>query len=151
MKKTSVEAKKYLNQLKTINYSIRQKKAELMELRTTAEDINAVSYGSEKVAASRKGTDAIYVNDIIRIAELEKKIREEIMRLSEKKHEIISRILSMDNEMYTQILTMRYVDLKSFDDIASETEYTYQYVINLHRKAIDTFGEIYEKTILNAG
>ncbi len=141
----STEVKRYLRQIKVINISLKHKMTEIEELWKTATDINAVSYDSEKVTASRKSTDAVYVNDILRINDLEKKIKDEILRLTEKKHEIISGILSMENEIYSHILIMHYVDMKSFEDIAAETDYSYQYVINLHRKAINAFAEIYYK------
>ncbi len=145
MKKITNEVKNYLKQIKTINNSIRLKRAELEELREMAAEISAVEYSSEKVKSSRKSTDAPYVSKVIRITALEQGIEDEIAFLSEKKHEILSSILCMENDVYSQILSMHYVDMKSFEEISAETEYSYQYVINLHRKALRAFGEIYLK------
>ena len=143
------DVKNYLKQIRYLRNSIAQKKAELEELRATAADIKATAYNNTAVKKSRRDTDALYVNRLMRIDALERRIEEEIVCSSEKKHEILSMILCMQNGIYSQILTMHYVELKSFEDISEETGYSYQYVINLHRKAIAALGEIYIREMID--
>lgn len=146
MKKSTAEAKKCLKQIKIISCSIMHKMEELKELRATAESISAARYDNDRVTSSRKSSDALFVDNILHLDALEKKIESEIMYLSEKKHRILSCILCMENENQSQLLIMHYLEYKSFEEISAITGYSYQYTINLHRQALTAFGEIYEKT-----
>ena len=146
MTEKAKQVRNYLRQIKQISISIRQKKVELAEIRETAQSISSADTSTEKVSASRKSTDAIFVHSIMRMEVLEKKIKDEIANLSEKKHEMVSRILCLENEVYSHILIMHYVQMRDFYDIAAETGYTYHYVINLHQKALTAFGEVFMNT-----
>ena len=135
------DAKKYLQQIRFIKTAIKQKQRELEELHDTLNGIRAVDYEDDKVSSSRKNTDAGFVNGVLRMEELEKKIKAEMVQLTEKKHEIVCSILCMENEAYSKVLMMRYLDMMEFEDIAHTIGYSYQYVINIHRKALTAFGE----------
>ncbi|MBQ9519168.1 MAG: hypothetical protein IJR59_04670, partial [Firmicutes bacterium] len=71
------DAKKYLQQIRFIKTAIKQKQRELEELHDTLNGIRAVDYEDDKVSSSRKNTDAGFVNGVLRMEELEKKIKAE--------------------------------------------------------------------------
>ncbi len=131
-------AKEYLQQLQRLDTVINQKIAELEDLRLKAESVGSIDYAKDKVQTSSAG-DAPFVNMVGRIADLEAQIRDEIDMYINDKHKIINQIQDLVNSAYVQVLYKRYVEFKNFALIADEMNFTYQYVLGLHQKALQEF------------
>ena len=80
---------------------------------------------------------------ICRIIDLEAEINDEIDRFVDEKHKIINQIQRLKNADYISLLFKRYVEYKKFETIAVEMNFTYQYVIEMHRYALKEFETTY--------
>ncbi len=139
-------AKEYLQQLQRLDTVINQKIAELNDLRRKAEGIGSIDYAKDKVQTSPAG-DALFVSMVGRIADLEAEISAEIARYMKEKHLIISQMQSLPNVNHVSLLYKRYVEFKSFEIIAAEMGFAYQYIIELHREALRDFQTTYKNQL----
>ena len=62
----------------------------------------------------------------------------------DKKHTIINQIHTLNDSKHIEILHKRYVEFKSFELIAVEMSYTYQYIRELHGNALRKFETSYK-------
>lgn len=132
-------AKEYLNQLKKLNCCIKNKKQELSELSEIIYTTPALDTSKEKVTTSvqNKGFDKID-NKI----DLEKEIAQQIEDFISLKHKIINDIHSLNRSEYIDILYKRYVQFKSFEEIAVEMNYSYRHTTRIHGYALKSFADM---------
>lgn len=135
-----MKAKDYLKKLKKLETLISQKLEELNTLRYSAIR-TTVNTEQERVKTSG-GSDRLG-NTVSRIVDYDSEINAEIDEFIKIKHQIINQIQGMDNVNHIQLLYKKYVQFKSFDIIAEEMNYTYQYTIELHGSALKVFEETY--------
>lgn len=138
-----MRAKEYLNQLQKLDIVINQKIKELDDLKSLSQSVKSVDYSNERVKTS-PCEEANFVNIINKMFDLENEINYEIDVLANKKHLIINQIQALQNPIHIQILYKRYVEFKSFDVIANEMDYAYQYTRTLHRYALQEFERTYK-------
>lgn len=132
-------AKKELNGYYDIVRKTRNLKNNLDELRGRMESIK-VFQGGERVSASKKNTDTLeYYID--KCAALEAKIAANIWEMSAKQAEIEGKINELSG-VYADILHKRYIERKSFEKIAVECNYTWRWVMRLHRRALIAFSDL---------
>ena len=81
-----------------------------------------------------------------RIAELESMIDREIDRLVEIKAEIESKIFQLNDGMYREVLRLRYLEGKTFEQISVDLNYSWRQTCRLHGRALLKMEEL-----LNAG
>lgn len=138
-----MKAKEYLQQLQRLDTIISQKMVELEDLRLKVTSTGSIDYSKERVQTSPSG-DAPFANMIARIADLEDEINAEIDRFVDEKHKIINQIQGLKNADYISLLFKRYVELKKFEIIAIEMNFTYQYILELHGYALKEFETTYK-------
>lgn len=138
-----MKAKEYLQQLQRLDTIISQKMVELEDLRLKVTSTGSIDYSKERVQTSPSG-DAPFTNMIARIADLEDEINAEIDRFVDEKHKIINQIQGLKNADYISLLFKRYVELKKFEIIAIEMNFTYQYILELHGYALKEFETTYK-------
>ncbi len=71
-----------------------------------------------------------------RLAEMDDMIDREIDRLYDIKQEIIAVTLRLKDSRYRDVLNKRYVDNKTWEQIAVEMNYTYRRITQLHGEAL---------------
>ena len=106
---------------------------EVARWRSKLEKVTAV-YSSEP-----KGGGSIYgkTADIMaKIVDLEQEINREIDELVELKTNIESTITSVENPQERLLLKYRYLDGKTFEWIAAEMHYHWQWIHRLHKRAL---------------
>ena len=133
-----MRAKQYLNQIRTLDARIRGLQHHCDELRA-----NITASGSaegERVKSSRE-QDPVAAR-IIRCVDLEFKIDHEIDRLIEMKDTIIHQINGLDNGTYIELLSLRYVFLKKWEEIADEMGYVERQIYRIHGEALLAFERI---------
>ena len=81
-----------------------------------------------------------------RIAELESMIDREIDRLVEIKAEIESKIFQLNDGRYREVLRLRYLEGKTFEQISVDLNYSWRQTCRLHGRALLKMEEL-----LNAG
>lgn len=70
------------------------------------------------------------------IIELREMWNKKVERFVDLKALAIKLLLQVDNPMYRQVLTMRYLDLKGWDEMATILGYNLNYLYNAHGRAL---------------
>lgn len=117
------------------------------ELRTMAEGVGAIRYDKDRVQTS----PADHMSETMaKMLTLEEKLTNMIINY----HNIVVRRIRMIERMndarYVQLLSLRYIDGASFEEIACRMSYSWKHVIRLHGEALTAFGNQYADTIKDA-
>lgn len=134
-------AKDYLQQVKIKN-------AEIDNLQNDEEMIVAMMYSlggcdsGERVQSSRNNDK--FGMMCSRIEEKKKEITEKIDTMIDFKLKVSGEINALNDDRYIKLLHKRYIRFASFEMIAVELGYTYQYTVQLHGDALQEFERTYE-------
>lgn len=134
-------AREYLDQIRMLDLKITNLIQEKEAIRNSLLP-GGVSY-REHVQCS-PDTDP-YGTWVVRMEEKEAEITKEIDSLADLRLEVVRRIWELNDARHTQVLYLRYVQLKKFRDIAAEMGYSPKYISNLHKLAFDEFEKRYNK------
>lgn len=137
-------AKEYLSEVQRLQNDIELEQRELRSVRDAATRITT-SYSGVKVQ-SNSNYDKV-ADSATKIADLESEIVTDIEQLFTLKHRIINQIQGLRNINYVNVLYFRYVELNDFFTIAEQMNYTYQYVVFLHGKALKAFEKQYREIL----
>lgn len=134
------KAKTYLMKIRWIDDEIKRAEEEIEHLTALAEGIKAVTYDRDKVQTSQddKMSDAV-----IKIVAYKEKMLAESLKLIELRDTIRQQIAGMPDPIHRQILFRYYMDCQSFEKIACDLNYSYQYIINAHGRALQAFEKLY--------
>lgn len=120
---------------KELLYQVRALGLEINQLNNHIEDL----YELTGVAYSDlpKGENQNDLSDkVARIIELREMWDKKVDRFVDLKAIAIKLLLQVDNPTYRQVLTMRYLDLKGWDEIAAILGYDLNYLYNAHGRAL---------------
>ncbi len=73
---------------------------------------------------------------ICKMLSLQEEIEKDIIKLLEIKEEVSNKINSIENNQFKLILTLRYINFKSFEEIAVYMGYSYRNCTRLHKSAL---------------
>ena len=138
-------AKEYLQQLDTLRDEIESANLALEKIFTEAQGIKAIVYDKDKVQVS---PDNHSENFMIKLAELGEDYARMQMRYKLERDQRIAMINSLANPIHVRILRKRYVDGKTFEEIAVALHYTYRHVTRLHGSALQEFSAKYKDVLL---
>jgi hypothetical protein len=133
-------AKEYLSELQIFNTRVKQKEEQKQMLIDMAKSITA-KIGLVKVQSS-SSVDRMG-DTVAKAADLEAEIDKEINVYWYKQHLVINKIQMLTDALQMQVLFKRYVQFKDLQTIASEIDRTYQYVLEVHKKALISFEKIH--------
>lgn len=131
-------AKEYLRRLGIIDRAIRSRMKHLADMKADVSYIKGMNYDSVHVQTSARG-ESFAQKQVEEIADLEAKVTKELAEYHQLRHKIITEIGQLPDLRYQELLTMRYVDGMSLQDIADEMGYTYEWVRELHGWALLLF------------
>ncbi len=132
-------AEAYLKQIRTLDIKIADGMEELEQLKALATKVTAAL--GEEVVSSTKNPDKM--TDVVqKIINLQIDINRDVDKYVDIKREAIELLSKVDNPVYYKILHSRYVLYKTWEKIADEIGYTYQWVNELHGVALLKFEEI---------
>lgn len=131
--------KEYLKQTDGLNQHIRLLVSEVEELRMLSTSVSAVRYDTEKVNNGTKNTEAPFVRCLIKIATLEEKINASVDRLVELKMKISDAIDTLESVDERILLRARYVNGKSWEEIANQMKFSVRSVHRIHASALQHF------------
>ncbi len=77
-----------------------------------------------------------------RLAELDEKIDQRIDQLVAVKQEIMDAIAQVEDSRYRTLLTERYMEFKTWEQIAVDMNYTWRRVMQLHGEALNSIGQV---------
>lgn len=140
MNNKKLNAKQYLDQLRIIDTKINQKMEELADLMTAATSTGAIDYSKDRVQTSPQNAQE---NRICKYVDLDAEINREIDEFVDIKHRVTKEIQELNVDYYIKILFKVYVQYKTVKDAANEIGLSYQYVRDLHKKALKAFEELH--------
>lgn len=136
----TLSAREYLDQLRVIDTKINQKMEELADLMTAATSTGAIDYSKDRVQTSPQNAQE---NRICKYVDLDAEINREIDEFVDIKHRVTKEIQELNVDYYIKILFKVYVQYKTVKDAANEIGLSYQYVRDLHKKALEAFEELH--------
>lgn len=128
-------AKEYLNQAKTLDVLINSKQNELYKLRLMAESISSSKF-SDKVKSGGQNQAMSVVDKII---DLQQQINAEIDRLVDLKAEIHSKIEKVYNPQFIALLTDKYLNGYTLEQIGERMGKSYETIRIWHGQALQVF------------
>lgn len=137
------ETKKYLNQLRTIQFNIDHKLMELYKFETLATKTTVALQGDRvQTSPSDKLSEMV-----VKITALKTEIAADYDRYILSHRHIIDQIEHLENEEYKRILILRYEECLPFDAIPERMSMSRRTVYRIHDKALDAFESKYNDEI----
>ena len=133
-----MKAKEYLRQLKYLNNIVQSKLDDLEALRSLAQRI---TYVPKNIKVQESIPEDKFSELIAKIVDLQEEINNDVDNLLDLKLKITDQINSLDNDDYKLLLMLRYLNFKTWEEIAVEMGCSYQWVNVLHRRALIYFQE----------
>ena len=128
-----MKAINYLKQIKSMDAKINADIEELASLKALATRTTSV-LGGERVQSS--GSQQKMADCVVKIVEMENRINEEIDKFIDYKENARKLLSECDPECIT-LISKRYFQFKTWEEIAVDMNYTYQWVSGgLHQKAL---------------
>lgn len=128
-------AKEYLQQVRTLDLLINAKQDELHALRLTATSVSSPALG-DKVKSGSTNNAMQIVDKIIALQEL---INSEVDRLVDLKAEIHEKIEKVYNPQFIALLTDKYINGFTLEQIAERMDKSYETVRGWHGQALQIF------------
>lgn len=127
----------YLNQVALLNSKINCIENLLEEARGLAYmGTGGIDYSAVRVDHSASNNQ---MDKIINVVDLENEYRKQLTELHLLKRKIIDRINRVEDARFHRLLFLRYIERHTLEQISREMQYDYQWVRELHRKALDDF------------
>ena len=127
-----MNAKEYLLQIKKLDLMIRNKKAEIQQLKDIAGSITPTMSG-ERVQSS--GNPQRIADAIDKYLDIETEIQRDFEELLRKRREIIGKIEQL-NAIEYDVLHKIYVQYLNFDEVAYACNYSRSWVTTVHGRAL---------------
>lgn len=131
-----MNVKNYLNQCYRLNEIIDSNKNELVNLNNLAISIQSMKFDSDKIKKSNTSNDAKFVEIILKIEELERKIYDDIDKYVSLEDEIRNVIDSVKNNTERTIFRYRYLNFFTWEKIAGKTNLSVRQVHRIHKIAL---------------
>lgn len=128
-------AKEYLNQAKTLDMLINAKQSELYKLRLMATSVSSPPI-TEKVQSSGDNTAMRIIDKIV---DLQGEINMEIDELVTLKSEIREKIGNVYNQKFITLLTDKYINGFTLEQIAERMDTSYETIKGWHGEALQIF------------
>lgn len=138
-------AKEYLLQLDTLRDEIESTNLALEKIFTEASGIKAITYDKDRVQVSPSNHAE---NFMVKLAELGDEYAQMQMKYKLECDKRIAMINGLSNPIHVRILRKRYIDGKTFEEIAVALHYTYRHVTRLHGSALQEFSAKYKDVLL---
>lgn len=79
---------------------------------------------------------------IVKLMDLENEVNQDIDELIKLKAEIVETINQVDDPIYQLVLQMRYIDRKTWEEVAIGLGYDTRYTMKLHGRALKEIDDI---------
>ena len=131
-------AKDYLKDIRKLDLEIQTLQEQISLLRKNAEGLRAMELSD--MPKGGKGKDlSDYVAEI---ADLQMVYVRHVSELIMKKQEAIERIMGIDGSELRNVLLLRYIQCKEWDEIADKLQYNLRTIFRLHGEALKEFGDV---------
>ena len=133
-----MDIKEYLNQIRYIDQEINAYLEEKKRLRQAIE-LKTTSYNDNKVQETNSSS---YDVKYIRYVDMADVINEKIDALVDLKMKVSSEIDKLDKAEHRLLLRQRYINLKSFEEIAVAMNYDIRSITRIHGYALNSLREL---------
>lgn len=134
-----IDSKKYLQQIQLYDSHITTKLEELQHLKGM---VLRITPTLKDDVVSGGGTQDKLAEAVAKIVDLEAEINRDIDRYVNAKQEISATLDKLTNPDQLQVLHMRYVQYKTWEQIACDMNMTYRNVCYIHGKGLQAVNEI---------
>lgn len=134
MKLKPLSAKEFLKQARHIDQRINSKLEQVQSLRELATKATATLSDMP-----RSATPNIHrMEDVIcKMMELESEINADIDELINTKHEVMAVIKMVERPEYQSLLELKYLCMKTWEEVAAELGYVYRQITRMHGHALE--------------
>lgn len=137
-----MSAKSYLNRARALKLSIKALERKRQEFEALKTAISSPMRDGDPVQTSKSG-EAPFARVVENIAETEELLALRIGEYVDTLEQMAGEIRQLENPVHVEILTRRYLDFQRYERIAVDMHYSFDYVKNLHGKALRAFEEKY--------
>lgn len=134
-----IDAKKYLEQIAKDDAVIKNKLAEIDQLKSLATSISAAT--SDTPIQSSGGNDRIG-KIVADIADKENDLQTFVNKLIDKRNERVKILEQLEDRLQYVVLYKRYMKSMKFEDIADEEHYSAVWISIVHKKALENIQNI---------
>lgn len=128
-----MNVKEYLSQAIWLNQRINRKLEQANSLRTLASKVTT-TFGEERVQSTKNQSPMEEI--IVKLVDLENEVNEDIDQLIKLKAEIVETINKVDDPIYQLVLQIRYIDGKTWEEVAKSIGYDRRTIFRIHGKAL---------------
>lgn len=139
-KDNSMKPKQYLRQIRWLNNTVIAQLEQLETLRAMTTNIT-VKLNADRIQETKAHDKMEKL--ICKIVDFEKEITDDINKLIDLKREVIRKIDAVQDEDYRLLLTLRYLCFKTWEQIAVEMNFTFQWIHILHQRALIEFEKVH--------
>ena len=134
MKPKPLSAKEFLKQARHIDQRINSKLEQVQSLRELATKATATLSDMP-----RSSTPNIYrMEDVIcKMTDLESEINADIDELINTKHKVMAVIKMVERPEYQSLLELKYLCMKTWEEVAAELGYVYRQITRMHGHALE--------------
>lgn len=125
------EKKEFLNQYLVCIQRMEAKQEELEKYRELAAKVTSSISGLPKDQSGDR-----VQNSVERIVSLENEIREQIEKMIVIRHQVEDAINSLQSETLKNLMTYKYINGYTWEQIAVKMNYTWRHVFRLHGEAL---------------
>lgn len=133
-----MKAKDYLNQIRLMDIALGNYITELEQMKDRISLVTGIDYSKDRIQSSPESGN----KQIEELVDFENMILDKIKAETDLRHKIIEQIQMLSNPTYVEILSRRYIECSSFEQIACRMGYAYNYVCTLHGEALKEFDRV---------
>lgn len=141
-----MEPKKYLQQIRLYDSRINTKLEELHHLKEMVLRITPTL--KDDVVSGGGGSQDKLADAVTKIVDLEEEVNRDIDRYVSAKQEISNTLEKISDPDQLQVLHMRYVQYKAWEQIACDMHMTYRNVCYIHGKGLQAVNEIMKAGVI---
>lgn len=146
-----MSAKSYLNRARALKLSIRALDRKRQEFEALKTAISSPMRDSDPVQTSKSG-EAPYARTVEKLIEIDESLALRVGEYADTLAEMEAEIGRLENPVYVELLTRRYLDFQRFERISYEMHYSFRYTLNLHQEALRAFETVFpDKCFPNPG
>lgn len=132
-------AKRYLQQVRHCDLRINAKLEELERLKAL---VTKITPSPKRDAVSGGGNQDKLSEAVAKIVDLEAEINREIAFYIDARKRVTKTIDKVGDAKLQSVLIMRYIQFKTFEQIAADMHYTYRWVCMMHGMALQAVEKI---------
>ncbi len=133
-------SKEYLSQIRHIDMSLRTKERELFKLRQDVCCLQSMDFSKDRISG---GIPMTFADKVAKLNDIMAELNAEWDKLIALREDARIKIMAMPDATLRTVLIERYINVKRWEQIACEMNYTYRRVIQLHGEALKEFDKAF--------